>query len=122
MEYVPFEGDELARGSYEELIELARQDLERMNIVEPCEVRAGLVIRRTKAYPVLEISDQDRLETILSAGLGCPSATGRTTPWPGVSGGAGTDGLGAIRLLDGEHGRRRPRIGQERLIASVHVR
>jgi protoporphyrinogen oxidase len=52
MEYFCFRGDGLWRSSDEQLIQLARQEIVELGLVEPGDIIDGTVIRQPKAYPV----------------------------------------------------------------------
>jgi protoporphyrinogen oxidase len=54
LEYFCFEGDGLWSSSDEDLIELGRQELERLGICRAREVFDGAVVRQRKAYPVYD--------------------------------------------------------------------
>jgi UDP-galactopyranose mutase len=49
-----FEGDRLWNSPDEDLVELAKKELEYLNLVEADKVEAGYVVRMPKAYPVYD--------------------------------------------------------------------
>jgi protoporphyrinogen oxidase len=51
LEYFVFEGDELWSSSDEDLVELAKRELEHIGLVNAADVEAGYVVRMPKAYP-----------------------------------------------------------------------
>ena len=59
LEYFCFEGDDFWRMSDEELIEVAKKELEDLGFVQRGEVEDGAVVRMPKAYPVYD-SDYQR--------------------------------------------------------------
>jgi protoporphyrinogen oxidase len=54
LEYFCFEGDGLWNAPDEELIALAKQELEKIGLARQDEVRDGCVVRQKKAYPVYD--------------------------------------------------------------------
>ena len=54
LEYFCFEGDRLWTMQDEELVELAKQELARLQICDAAEVFDGVVVRQQKAYPVYD--------------------------------------------------------------------
>jgi hypothetical protein len=65
LEYFCGEGDSLWSKSDRELIELATQELAKMNIVESGDVLDGTVIRMPKAYPAY-FGSYDRFDEVVS--------------------------------------------------------
>lgn len=66
LEYFVFEGDELWSASDGELIERAKQELDRLGLVAAGEARAGYVVRVPKAYPMYDAGYRDNLQTLRS--------------------------------------------------------
>lgn len=64
MEYFCHEGDGLWNSSAEELIELAKQELERLELAPASSVVDGTVIRQPKAYPVYDADYKANLDVI----------------------------------------------------------
>jgi protoporphyrinogen oxidase len=64
LEYFCFEGDELWRRPDDELVELARSELERTGLAASGRVVTGHVVRVPKAYPVYDTDYAGRLETV----------------------------------------------------------
>ncbi len=54
MEYFVFEGDEYWTMGDEDLVELAKREIEMLGLVEARKVEAGYVVRMPKAYPVYD--------------------------------------------------------------------
>ncbi|OJY30303.1 MAG: FAD-dependent oxidoreductase [Myxococcales bacterium 68-20] len=54
LEYFCFEGDGLWSSSDEELVELAKRELEAIGIAKASDVKDGCVVRQPKAYPVYD--------------------------------------------------------------------
>jgi len=54
LEYFCFEGDGLWNSSDEDLIELAKREMEILGLVDPAKVVSGAVVRQEKAYPVYD--------------------------------------------------------------------
>jgi len=52
LEYFCFEGDGLWTSSDEDLIELAKREMDLLGLVDPAKVVGGAVVRQEKAYPV----------------------------------------------------------------------
>lgn len=65
MEYFCFEGDSLWNMPDEELIELAKNELETLGLLNKREVEEGTVVRMPKAYPVYDSTFQTSLDTVL---------------------------------------------------------
>lgn len=66
VEYFTFKGDDVWELSDEQLITLAAQELERMQIARSSQLLSGFVVRSEKAYPVIETGFQQHIETIKS--------------------------------------------------------
>jgi protoporphyrinogen oxidase len=64
IEYFTFKGDEVWNRSDEQLVEMATQELAKMNIAKPEQVMSGFVVRSEKAYPVIETGFQHHIDTI----------------------------------------------------------
>jgi protoporphyrinogen oxidase len=64
LEYFCFEGDGLWKMSDEQLIELARRELERLGLTGGADVEEGRVVRVPKAYPVYDSTYREALETL----------------------------------------------------------
>lgn len=64
LEYFCFEGDGLWSMSDPELIELAKRELESINLVDTSLVEDGSVVRMPKAYPVYDTGYREALEII----------------------------------------------------------
>ena len=56
LEYFVNEGDEWWEQSDERLVELGKQELAHLKLVDPAQVEAGYVVRMPKAYPVYDAS------------------------------------------------------------------
>ncbi len=54
LEYFCFEGDGLWSSSDEDLVELAKKELETLGLCDPSQVTGGAVVRQEKAYPVYD--------------------------------------------------------------------
>jgi protoporphyrinogen oxidase len=54
LEYFVFEGDGLWTSKDEDLIELGKQELQKLGLVQSQHVEAGYVVRQPKAYPVYD--------------------------------------------------------------------
>ncbi len=54
LEYFCFEGDGLWSSSDEELVELAKHEMEVLGLCDPNQVTSGAVVRQEKAYPVYD--------------------------------------------------------------------
>jgi protoporphyrinogen oxidase len=67
LEYFCFEGDGLWTMPDDELLALARRELEVLGLVAPALVRDGTVIRQRKAYPVYDAAYRDHLDVIRGA-------------------------------------------------------
>jgi protoporphyrinogen oxidase len=67
LEYFCFEGDGLWTTSDPELIELAKREIEKVNLAASADVVDGFVIRQPKAYPVYDDAYQQHVNTIRKA-------------------------------------------------------
>ncbi len=63
-EYFCFRGDQIWDRKDEELIKLAEEELLKMNILKTGQVRSSFVIRNEKAYPVIEIGYEGKLNRL----------------------------------------------------------
>ncbi len=66
LEYFCFEGDGLWASKDEDLIALARAELEKMGLGLQCEFFEGYVVRQPKAYPVYDENYQKHVDTLRS--------------------------------------------------------
>jgi hypothetical protein len=64
MEYFCFEGDSLWNRPDEELIELAKNELETLGLLNKMDVEEGTVVRMPKAYPIYDSTFQKSLDTV----------------------------------------------------------
>ena len=92
LEYFCFEGDGLWTMSDEDLIALAKREIEKIGLSATGDVVDGCVVRQPKAYPVYDDAYRDTWRRsgwiwskairacISSAGTACTSTTTRTTP------------------------------------------
>jgi len=67
LEYFCFEGDGLWTTSDRELIELAKREIQQVNLAASSDVVDGCVIRQPKAYPVYDDAYQQHVNTIRKA-------------------------------------------------------
>ncbi len=67
LEYFCFEGDGLWTTSNPELIELAKTEIQKVNLAASADVVDGCVIRQPKAYPVYDDAYQQHVNTIRKA-------------------------------------------------------
>lgn len=67
LEYFCFEGDGLWTTADGELIELAKKEIEQVNLASGADVVDGFVIRQPKAYPVYDDAYQQNVETVRRA-------------------------------------------------------
>jgi protoporphyrinogen oxidase len=67
LEYFCFEGDGLWTTSDRELIELAKMEIQKVNLAATVDVVDGCVIRQPKAYPVYDDAYQQHVNTIRKA-------------------------------------------------------
>lgn len=66
MEYFVFENDDLWSSSDEQLIALAKCEIEQLGLVRSEEIEDGAVVRMLKAYPIYDSGWVQRVETIRS--------------------------------------------------------
>ncbi|HEX3677180.1 MAG TPA: NAD(P)/FAD-dependent oxidoreductase [Sphingomicrobium sp.] len=64
LEYFCFEGDGLWTSSDEELVELAKTEMQALGLCDPDDVEGGAVVRQEKAYPVYDDHYRDNVEAI----------------------------------------------------------
>src|SRR3954462_2101408 len=64
LEYFCFEGDDLWTMSDDDLVALATQELEQLNLAPAGKVRRGYVVRVPKAYPMYDADYSDRVDVI----------------------------------------------------------
>lgn len=64
LEYFCFEGDGLWNSSDKDLIELAKQELQKLGLAQPEDIQDGCVVRQQKAYPVYDDEYATHVETI----------------------------------------------------------
>ncbi len=64
MEYFCFEGDELWASKDSDLLELAKQEIEKLGIAKKSDVLDGCVVRQPKAYPVYDDVYQNHVRVI----------------------------------------------------------
>jgi protoporphyrinogen oxidase len=64
LEYFCFEGDGLWTMADTELIELAKEELEKIGLTRKSEVQDGMVVRMPKAYPVYDETYREALDVI----------------------------------------------------------
>lgn len=64
MEYFCSKGDELWEMSNEDLLDLAKREIEALGLAKASEVEDGTVIRQPKAYPVYDRDYRENLEVI----------------------------------------------------------
>ena len=67
LEYFCFEGDGLWTTSDRELIDLAKVEIQKVNLAASADVVDGIVIRQPKAYPVYDDTYQQHVNTIRKA-------------------------------------------------------
>ncbi|MGB8013068.1 MAG: NAD(P)/FAD-dependent oxidoreductase [Terriglobales bacterium] len=67
LEYFCFEGDGLWTTSDPDLIELAKREIQKVNLAASADVVDGCVIRQPKAYPVYDDAYQQHVNTIRQA-------------------------------------------------------
>ena len=67
LEYFCFEGDGLWTTSDHALIELAKREIQKVNLAASSDVADGFVIRQPKAYPVYDDAYQQHVNTIRKA-------------------------------------------------------
>lgn len=74
MEYFCFEGDGLWTARDEDLIELAKKELQQVQLAAPTDVVDGCVIRQPKAYPVYDDDYKQHVEVVRQAlAAHCPN-------------------------------------------------
>ncbi|MFH1861288.1 MAG: NAD(P)/FAD-dependent oxidoreductase [bacterium] len=64
VEYFCFDDDSVWNRKDDELIDLAKSELKLMNILQPDQVHSGFVVRNRKAYPVIEIGYEQKINTL----------------------------------------------------------
>jgi protoporphyrinogen oxidase len=64
LEYFVFEGDRMWSSSDEDLVELAKRELEKLGLVEARHVEAGYVVRQRKAYPFYDEHYRDNVDVL----------------------------------------------------------
>jgi protoporphyrinogen oxidase len=64
MEYFCFEGDDLWSSSDEELVELAKFEIEKLGLARADAVKFGFVVRVHKAYPIYDVEYGERVARI----------------------------------------------------------
>lgn len=64
LEYFCFEGDGLWTSSDADLIELAKQEIEKVGLMKAADVSDGTVVRQPKAYPVYDDSYADHVQAV----------------------------------------------------------
>jgi protoporphyrinogen oxidase len=67
LEYFCFEGDGLWITSDRDLIELAKREIQKVNLAASADVVDGVVIRQPKAYPVYDDAYQQHVDTVRKA-------------------------------------------------------
>ena len=66
MEYFCFEGDDLWSSTDDELVELAKFEIEKLGLARADAVKFGFVVRVHKAYPIYDVEYGERVATIRS--------------------------------------------------------
>ncbi len=64
LEYFCFEDDRMWNATDQELIELAKKEIQQINLANGADIVDGCVIRQRKAYPVYDDTYQQHVETI----------------------------------------------------------
>src|SRR6476660_8396781 len=64
MEYFCFKGDELWESSDEDLVELAKREIEQLGLAKASKVERGFVTRVPKAYPMYDADYSERVAVI----------------------------------------------------------
>jgi protoporphyrinogen oxidase len=64
MEYFCFEGDDLWSMADDDLVELAKTEIEKLGLARADKVKFGFVVRVHKAYPIYDVEYSDRVATI----------------------------------------------------------
>jgi protoporphyrinogen oxidase len=79
MEYFCFEGDDLWSSSDDELVELAKFEIEKLGLARADAVKFGFVVRVHKAYPIYDVEYGERVATIRGwlEGIGNLTQVGR---------------------------------------------
>jgi protoporphyrinogen oxidase len=67
LEYFCFAGDGLWNSTDEALIELGKQELEKLGLARAAQIKDGAVVRIEKAYPVYDPGYQEAVDTIRAA-------------------------------------------------------
>ena len=62
MEYFCFKGDELWESSDEDLVELAKREIEQLGLAKAANVERGFVTRVPKAYPMYDADYSERVD------------------------------------------------------------
>ena len=79
MEYFCFEGDDLWSSSDDELVQLAKTEIEKLGLAKASNVKFGFVVRVHKAYPIYDVEYGERVATIRGwlQGIGNLTQVGR---------------------------------------------
>ncbi len=64
LEYFCFEGDGLWSSSDEDLVELAKREMETLGLCDPSQVTGGAVVRQEKAYPVYDDNYESNVDAM----------------------------------------------------------
>jgi len=64
LEYFCFEGDGLWNSPDEELVELAKREMQILGLCDPSDVEGGVVVRQEKAYPVYDDHYRENVDAI----------------------------------------------------------
>lgn len=64
VEYFCFDDDHIWSRKDEELIDLAKTELNRMKLLRPEQFHSGFVVRNRRAYPVIEIGYEEKMQTL----------------------------------------------------------
>jgi len=64
LEYFCFEGDGLWASKDEDLVELAKKEMQILGLCDPASVEGGVVVRQEKAYPVYDDQYRENVEAI----------------------------------------------------------
>jgi protoporphyrinogen oxidase len=67
LEYFCFEGDGLWNAPDEQLLALAKKEIQQINLADAANIVDGVVIRQKKAYPVYDDAYQQHVDTIRTA-------------------------------------------------------
>ncbi len=67
LEYFCFEGDSLWNAPDEQLIALAKKEIQQINLADAANIVDGVVIRQKKAYPVYDDAYQQHVDTVRAA-------------------------------------------------------